>query len=170
MRHKSLLVSVTGPEIYAIGNDLAVSYPGVTLQWYLNGAPIPGATDTIITPTQSGIYTVMATTGGGCQMVSNTVSRTVSSTQDFDNQAFYSVYPNPTIAGQQIQLLIKDFATGQQEINIHDLNGRLVKSYLIRLHNPTEHLVLDISGLVAGTYSFSITNSSGIHQKSFVIQ
>ena len=170
VRYKNVIVYVSGPEIYQIGNDLAVSYPGVSLQWYLNGTPIPGATDTIYTPTQSGVYTVMATTGGGCQMISNPVNRTMAGMAETEAGSSFSIYPNPVNADRQLQVLVKNFSTGQQVINITDISGRLVKTFTIDLHNPTEHLVFDITGLNSGIYQFSISNSSGIQQNSFIIK
>ncbi len=170
VRYKNVIVNVTGPLIYQIGNDLAVSYPGVTLQWYLNGVPIQGATDTIITPTQSGVYTVMCSTGSGCQMLSNAVNRTFAGLADESSEPSFSLYPNPANSEQQLQVLLKNFVTGQQVINITDVAGKLVKNYTIDLHNTTEHLVLDISGIQTGLYQVSISNSSGIAQKSFVIK
>lgn len=170
IRHKSLLVSVVGPVIYSVGNDLAVSYPGVSLQWYLNGVPIPGATDTIITPTQSGVYTVLATTGSGCQMISNPAFRTFAGQAESVSSSSISLYPNPATSDQQLHLLVQNIKTGQQMIKITDITGKLVKSYPLDTHNATEHLVLDISGLQAGMYHLSLSNSSESIQESFVIK
>ena len=170
VRYKNVIVNVSGPTVYQIGNDLVVSYPGVTVQWYLNGVPIPGATDTIITPTQSGIYTVLATTGSGCQMISNPVLRTFSGDEEIENESSFSVFPNPLAAGQQVQLLVKNFTIGQQVINITDVTGKLVKSYTIHLHEPTEHLAFDLSGIQAGLYHIVISNASGVYQNKFMIK
>lgn len=170
VRYKNVIVNVTGPLIYQIGNDLAVSYPGVTLQWYLNGVPIQGATDTIITPTQSGVYTVMCSTGSGCQMLSNAVNRSFAGIENPTIEPTLSVYPNPLNSGQQLQVLVSNFTAGQQVININDISGRTVKTFTIELHNTTEHLAFDITELKAGIYQFSISNSSGLHQNSFVVK
>jgi hypothetical protein len=163
-------VDVSGPLVYQVGNDLAVSYPGVSIQWYLNGAPIPGATDTIITPTQSGLYTVMATTGSGCQMVSNCISRVMSGLTDNQHQekGIY-LYPNPVSSANQLNVALKNFTTGEKLIKITDLSGKLVKQYPLHIFGSAEMAVLDITSLTSGTYLLSIDDSTGVVQSTFII-
>ena len=170
VRYKNVIVDVSGPLVYQVGNDLAVSYPGVSIQWYLNGAPIPGATDTIITPTQSGVYTVMATTGSGCQMVSNCISRVMSGLTDNQHQekGIY-LYPNPVSSANQLNVALKNFTTGEKLIKITDLSGKLVKQYPLHIFGSAEMAVLDITSLTSGTYLLSIDDSTGVVQSTFII-
>lgn len=171
VRFKSVIVDVTGPVVYQTGNDLAVSYPGVALQWYLNGAPIPGETDTIITPTQSGVYTVMATTSGGCQMVSNGVNRVMSGLTDNQHQekGIY-LYPNPVSSANQLNIALKNFSIGEKMIKITDLSGKLVKQFTLQISGSAEMAVLDITSLTSGTYLLSIDDSTGVVQSTFIIE
>jgi hypothetical protein len=171
VRYKNVIVDVSGPLVYQVGNDLAVSYPGVSIQWYLNGAPIPGATDTLITPTQSGVYTVMATTGSGCQMVSNCISRVMSGLNDnqLQEKGIY-LYPNPVSSVNQLNVALKNFTTGEKLIKITDLSGKLVKQYPLHIFGSAEMAVLDITSLTSGTYLLSIDDSTGVVQSTFIIE
>ena len=58
----SISVFITSPDPQICENDSAVlstgAYPGLTYQWYLNGAPISGATGSDYTAKQQGYYSV----------------------------------------------------------------------------------------------------------------
>lgn len=57
------------PVIGTNGTDLIVTGSG-PFQWYLNDAPIPGATSNTITPTENGTYTVEALLSPACTYAS----------------------------------------------------------------------------------------------------
>ncbi len=167
---KSLLVNVTGPLIYAIGNSLAVSYPGVSLQWYLNGVAIPNATDTIFTPTQSGIYSVIATTGSGCLMMCNSVNRVFSGVNINENETpSIQVFPNPSAGNNIINVLLQNAKTGSNIIRVIDITGKMVKQIPIYISTKDEHLLIDLSDLSHGVYSINITGEGKIHQTQLII-
>lgn len=169
VRFKLYQINVTGPVIYTAGNSLAVSYPGVSIQWHLNGVPIPGANDTIFTPTQSGIYTIIATTGSGCQMVSNPVLRTFSGLDEQANDKSINVYPNPGPAGQLINLQLHGLNTGPAVARLIDLQGRRLRSFELNITNPNEMLVLDSGGLPSGVYTIEIRSGNDILQERLVL-
>jgi hypothetical protein len=168
---KILNVYVTGPEIVASGNDLVISYPGASYQWCLNGVPIPGATDSIYTPVASGIYTVLATSGSGCSMISNPVNRSMASVFALPGQdrSVY-VYPNPVSSSRTLNVQLKDVLTGQSVLFIYDNTGRRVKSINANLNTTADMLVIDISDLAAGHYTLSFTDKLGELTKSFVVE
>lgn len=168
---KILNVYVTGPEIVASGNDLVISYPGASYQWCLNGVPIPGATDSIYTPVASGIYTVLATSGSGCSMISNPVNRSMASVFALPGQdrSVY-VYPNPVSSSRTLNVQLKDVLAGQSVLFIYDNTGRRVKSVNANLNTTADMLVIDISDLAAGHYTLSFTDKLGELTKSFVVE
>jgi hypothetical protein len=169
--NKILNVYVTGPEIVTSGNDLIISYPGASFQWCLNGVPIPGATDTIYTPLASGIYTVIATSGSGCSMLSNPVNRSVASVFALPGQdRTVYVYPNPVNSNRTLNVQLKDVLPGQSVIFIYDNSGRRVKSVTAKLNTTSDMLILDISELKAGHYTLSFTDKLGELTKSFVVE
>ncbi len=169
--NKILNVYVTGPEIVASGNDLLISYPGASYQWCLNGVPIPGAIDSIYTPVASGIYTVLATSGSGCSMISNPVNRSVASVYALPGQerSVY-VYPNPISSSRTLNVQLKDVLIGQSVLFIYDNTGRRLKSINAHLNTTADMLVIDISDLAAGHYTLSFTDKLGELTKSFVVE
>ena len=170
VRYKNILVNVLGPQIYSSGNDLAVSYPGVTLQWYLNGVPIPGATDTIYTPTVAGIYSVMATTGSGCIMLSNSVNKTFTGIETLKSKvSSIQVFPNPSTGNATLNVLLNNIPTGSNLIRVIDVNGKVVKQIPIVVFTTDEHLLIDLSDCAKGVYSINLSGEGKIYQAQLVL-
>lgn len=168
---KIVNVYVSGPEIQLVGNDLTISYPGATFQWYLNGNPIVGAIDTIYTPVQSGIYTVIATNPGGCSMISNAVNRVFSGIENASLKSkSISIYPNPTAKGGMLNVVVNGINSKDNLLQVLDINGRLVKQFNVHLNSESEHLVLDVSDISAGVYTLSLNNGSEIISEGFLIK
>lgn len=168
--YKSLLVNVTGPLIYITGNSLAVSYPGVSLQWYLDGVAIPNATDTIFTPTQSGIYSVIATTGSGCMMMCNSVNRVLSGVNSIENEtSSLQVFPNPSAGNNIVNVLLHNAKTGSNMIRVIDITGKMVKQIPIYVSTTNEHLLIDLGGLSKGIYTIQMYLGSKEIQSKIVL-
>lgn len=167
---KSLNVFVTGPQVYAVGNSLAVSYPGVSIQWHLNGVPIPGATDTIYTPTQNGIYTIVATTSSGCSMLSNPVNKVVSGQEEMvSGESNFNVFPNPAMANGVINVSLRNMPAGSNLIRIYDVSGRLAKQFPIVITNENEHLLLQLDDVQKGVYNISINGKGGVVNRNLIL-
>jgi len=168
--YKSLLVNVHGPTIQSNGPNLIVNYPNISIQWYLNGVPIPGANDTIYTPTQNGIYSILATTPGGCSMVSNSVNKVLSGIEQLaDNKSSIQVFPNPANAHTGINVLLKNINTGSNLIRIIDLSGKVVKQINLSISSADEHLLIDFSDLSKGHYTISLSGKSGLISTNIVL-
>ena len=76
---------------------LAVTPPYALYQWWLNGEPIPGATDSVFQPTGPGIYAVSATDFADCPGVISD-DWVVVGVSEFESSAgseHWMVYPNP---------------------------------------------------------------------------
>ena len=52
---------------------LYTSNDSLAMQWYYYNSPIPGATDTVITPSSSGLYSLLVVNGFGCTASSSDV-------------------------------------------------------------------------------------------------
>jgi len=81
------------PTISVIGGDTLVSSHASTYQWYLNGSPITGATDSFYVEHQNGTYAVQITDStGGCNSISNGVAVGVF---ELRGNGELNIYPNP---------------------------------------------------------------------------
>lgn len=78
----------------------------------------------------------------------------------------YLIYPNPAVS--QIKVLLNEISSSTVTISLYDMNGKLVKSNLVR--NPVQGSVqtLNVAGIAAGSYNLRImdglkTQTSVIH-------
>lgn len=101
-----------------------VSAAGATFQWYLNGALISGATDSVYIATLSGTYMVEATNAWGCVSSDSTIfiNTGIATTNGMDG---ISIYPNPVNETLNIAM---PASTNQTEYFITDAVGKIVLS------------------------------------------
>ncbi len=168
VRFKTIDIVVRGPEIYLSGNSLVLSNPqgnNYSVQWYNYGIAIPGATDTIFTPTQSGIYSLIATTSTGCQELSNVV-----------NRSFTGITDNSEITNNlnvhydgNINIVYQSDADLQTEIQVTDTKGSKIFSKIIRIQNGAQHIVLNSGILANGIYILTLTNEKNKISSKFVV-
>jgi len=57
-------------EYDSLNNLISTSVDSIAMQWYYYGSPIPGAIDTFIIPTSSGLYSLVVVNEYGCSSVS----------------------------------------------------------------------------------------------------
>ena len=118
-------------------------------QWYLNGVAITGATGatyTVGTAAQNGLYTVISTSGAGCASVTSpaqTVS-VVGTANDLTAPAL-ALWPNP--AHGQVSLT---GAPARTEAALYDATGRRVRAGQTDARGAA---TLDLTGLPAGVYA-----------------
>jgi photosystem II stability/assembly factor-like uncharacterized protein len=134
--------ALTTPMITANGNILSSSATSGN-QWFLNGAAITGATNQQYTATTPGVYTVQATSNG-CLTMSAAYNYMVTGVIDliFNNEII--VFPNPV----RNILTIKNPATRKLEINLSDLQGRLLK----RSRFSVQQYDLSLKSIPSGVY------------------
>ena len=167
---KSLLVKVAGPTIYTAGNSIAVSFPGITVQWYLNGTLIIGATDTLYTPTQSGTYSMIATTSNGCTLLSNSMYIGFAGVDNIhDQDIVFEVFPNPSIGNTILNVLLQNVKTGSNLIRVIDITGKIVKQIPIYISTRNEHLLIDLGDLSTGVFTINISSDGKIYQKQLLL-
>lgn len=137
------------PVITFSNGVLGTTLTYTTYQWYLNNAPIAGATSATYIPTQNGSYTLQVTNGGECYNFSSPkIITNVSVTTATGNSGMISIYPNPAVDEVKIDA---PFAVN---ITIADVTGRVVIS---RLQTNT----VSLAGLAGGVYLFRIMNKDG---------
>lgn len=146
-------------EIAITGNNVLstnVSAPNVSYQWYLNGLPIPGGTNSIYSVTSNGTYSVVVTFEGGCPIESNAIIVDDLKTSELDLQTSIIGYPNPTTG--DFQIAFGSSLEGQSiQILIIDELGRILKSQAAVANN---YMNLSLENLSAGNYQVIIKGST----------
>jgi hypothetical protein len=126
------------------GYELSTSATG-DLQWYMNGDPIDGATESSYTCSEDGDYYVIATGTNGCTDQSNTI--TISGTDvETHNLIDFSIYPNPAEGRVYI-----DVPENTVNLTIYDITG---KAMLKETDFSTG--TIDISAFTSGVYLIEI--------------
>jgi hypothetical protein len=137
------------PTISQAGNQLTSSSPSNN-QWYLNGNPIPGATNQVYVATGPGSYTVVVTDpGNGCTSESQAVLIT-SVPEGGLAAAGISVYPNPA----KDFILVESMGGDAVEACLYDALGKRVTEW--QRFDKTQPGRLELRGLESGWYLLSI--------------
>ena len=105
---------------YTVDGLQLTALDGDAWQWYLNGAPIAGATSNSYTMSAGGAYSVEVTSIGGCSAMSG-VTNYIVGVLEADALGI-RVYPNPMEDYLRIELPL----TGVYNIELRDLTGRLI--------------------------------------------
>lgn len=134
-----------GPYLFAIASG--------DFQWYLNGEPIPGATEGELTAEENGSYTVSVTNSNGCTSFSDAiVVLTVSVTESSFAEAH--VFPNPASDHLYVQLP-HNRSTGYQLVSLVDNAGRIVLRTSLRSGVEVPQRI-DLSKVVSGSYALVV--------------
>src|SRR5207245_1565452 len=100
-----------------------ISSYGSFYQWYLNGSPVAGATDSSYIALQGGAYAVRITDSLGCSSISNSV--TILGISTFYPEEKMMTYPNP--ADKEFTVYGLQFTVGAT-IEIYNVLGEKVYS------------------------------------------
>ncbi len=152
----TLRICIPPPVITAGENHVLTSSAGLTYQWFLNGAALPGADTRIIVAEETGDYTVQVQDLSGCISTSVPVSifvEMLSITNGF-KQAPVRCYPNPfenriTIDVQSLSLL-------PLTVSVYDVSGILLTQQVIS--NAGESVPAD--QLPPGSYVLLLTTEA----------
>ncbi len=115
-------LAAVAPVIVENGNMLSTTSTG-NLQWYLDGNLLNAETNQSIDASQygNGIYTVVLTTGLGCELTSNEITIEGLSVQKW-NTTTYSIYPVP--ASEMVYVIMDSFSS--EELKVVDSYGKLI--------------------------------------------
>ena len=138
------------PVIMQDGDQLTTSGEG-GFQWYFEGQPISGATDSTYTPTENGAYNVAFTDANGCTSLSDAYAWVSTRINISVGQAF-ALWPNPSHGRVSLSM---EGAPGAR-VEVFDASGRTVWS-----RNTAGSLVpLDLSANGPGMYFVRVTGKS----------
>ena len=141
------------PSITNSNGTLQTSISGGSVQWFLNGTAIPGATGLSHFPTSVGNYTVTVTQGG-CSATSAPFPVTTVDVNALMAEGFVA-FPNPA----NEKLYIKSGFQTQQAtlVTLTDLSGKQV---LIERFTAEGVMEISTRHLAAGMYLLSVSNGS----------
>jgi hypothetical protein len=135
------------PVITISGDTLNCNSGFVSYQWNLNGAPIPGATNSSYVATTSGTYSV--TVGANfCSNTSDTTFVLVGIREGLPTT--FSLSPNPT--QDQVTLSLGAGVQGEATIRILDITGRELASQPWSLFGNGASTQISLSPYPMGTY------------------
>jgi hypothetical protein len=135
-----------------------VTHDGETWQWYLNGNPLVGATDSILNNPGAGTYYVEATDSFGCEGNSTPYVLEPSAVENPMGMGYINIFPNPS-AG----LIRIDAWAEVDEIIITDLSGKMI--YIQKNTN-----MVDLTQAANGIYMVTVLVKGERSTKRFVIQ
>ncbi|CAN5313088.1 hypothetical protein BH09BAC5_BH09BAC5_00920 [soil metagenome] len=128
-----------------VGNAslMTIDTTGNTMQWYLNGNPIPGETGDIVSTATNGVYTVAVTNSFGCTFFS--WPQTIEVGINELNSCIPSLFPNP--ADESVNVHWNN-SGGNSTIIIQDITGRVIKEIISK--NNSE--IINTADLPEGIY------------------
>lgn len=157
----SNLTTIPAPTVVQNVAVLSANYnlPGATYQWYLNGNIIAGATDSVYTFTQNGVYNVTVINANGCDY---TYSYTVTNTSINDEQGLSDITASPNPFNDVITISNK-----QQKnicLTLTDVTGKIIYTQTTKCAQQQ----IALNKLVGGVYVLNIQDGSDVKRIKLV--
>jgi hypothetical protein len=131
-------------------------------QWYRDNEIIPGATGKTYTPTQSGIYKVVAQSGE-CTTSAET-EFLVTSVNESPSDPRYKVHPIPTTGPLNVQVQSKN----PVQVQLTTTTGRVVLTQYLDQHGSVQTGKIDMTSQPPGVYILLILDGYTIHRTKIV--
>ncbi len=164
LAHTESINVVNKPVVVLVDGVLTSGITGGSVQWYKDGEPIPGATDTTLEPRGSSNYSVEVTTAS-CSVRSDGFDYLVTGAEDnWYDDASVLLYPNPV--EKILTVVLQKTQRGTARIAVHSTMGQVVmRKNVAAERGPTS---LDVEGLSAGLYTITLELPDRTVQKRFV--
>ena len=160
-KHKNLNEYPVASVSVIISGDTLYSYGAVTYQWYLNGTPIPGATEPIYIAPVSGNYSLFITDANGCKVLSNDFYVTTLGVTDLISGKL-KIYPNPSTG-----LVFIDYpGTENLQVSVFNSLGQLLITRDLDINS--EKTSLDLSPFADGVYMLQVQTGSAILTRKII--
>jgi len=148
------------PTITVTSGDTLYSSHGASYQWYLNGSPIVGATDSFYVAHQGGTYAVQITDGIGCSSISNGVV-VMGVYSPLSEESQVQIYPNPF--DEKLTVTVR--GSEQCEVTLFDITSRVL------LHERFLNSVfLNTGWLAKGVYLYEVKDVKGTLKQGKVVK
>jgi PKD repeat protein len=152
--------------VISISNDTLFASESANLQWYFNGAPIDGATDSIHLANQTGAYTVALIGANGCTSISNNIFTGVQNL--IATKADFEIYPNPN--NGKFSFDLKQLSGSTINITITNLEGKLVYEKLLSLKDQVNgRFNINCEHLPSGNYIMFVKDQDYVLNKKITI-
>lgn len=119
-----------------------------SMQWYLNGNPLPGQTSDQVNAIINGVYTLEITNQYGCIFLSAPIVVNTGFGEHNVNSAY--VFPNPANETVNISWTTASYKT---TVQLMDISGRVVSEQVVNGNTAT----IDVSQFPAGTYFVNVS-------------
>lgn len=151
------------------GNNVLVAssnQPGTTYQWYYNGQPIAGATDSVYEPTQSGVYYVIGTTADGC--VDQSLYFEISVVDGIEEEILDELHIHPNPATDQL-FVIGELRSGKKlAVEIYAATGQLV--YAKEYNSLSGNVIIPVYQYSEGMYLVKLAIDNNVRLEKIVIE
>ncbi|MCB9287007.1 MAG: PKD domain-containing protein [Lewinellaceae bacterium] len=146
------------PTITLQGNQL-VSSAANGYQWYLNGAPIAGATQQSITPQNPGNYIVEVFGPDGCAALSQPFQYNLTGTSaPEDISATMKAFPNPTTGALQLEM--NNRISGELTVVVRNALGQAIMQQQVDKRTEQLSLPLNLAELPDGLYVVTVEHEA----------
>ncbi len=154
VRSSALVVSVNSPQTPMLtANGFTLMTNAVSsIQWLMNGVPIPGAIGATYTVVQSGRYSVQGNVNGCGVAISSEVVLTILATEPITSDEDITVYPNPATKLLTISVLVTASLLQLPTFRLTDLNGSTLYTATLERAGKIYSAVVDVSNLPGGTF------------------
>ncbi len=161
------MIPTVKPQISQSENIL-ISTPADSYQWYLDDNLIEGATFRQLEISELGTYRVEITDDNGCEVMSDPV-KILSGIKDvYEDGKFLSIQPNPNKGSFRIELMLPE--THEFEIAIVDLSGKTVYQQQEFYQDGVLSLDMNLSGIPSGAYFVNINFADTTLVKKLIIE
>jgi hypothetical protein len=161
------IVSNPGVPSITRGNDTLYCSPAAaSYQWYLNGTPISGATNSFYVFTMNGNYTVEVFNSFGCSTTSTITTVNDVGIEELGALSLVNVYPNPASENVTIELNISKAMDVQ--IRLMNITGQVIWSENEAQLSGVSSKTIDLKTIAAGMYQLQISTNEGVLNKKII--
>lgn len=168
--NRSAVIATTAvPPVISLTGNLLSSSAGTGNQWYLNNAPIAGATNPDYTVTSDGIYTVQVTDAAGCSLFSNEINFATTPVTNVDPAEIgLTVGPNPS-PGAQFTLQLETRTKADLSISLLNTAGQKVYGFTIPAFIGKLSRTVTAGKIAAGVYYLQVLHDKKRYIRKIIV-